>query len=184
MAQMKTSASALLITLLAALAPSGAAAAPSCRLPGGRTIATGSLAKLIAVPTPGGAALFACIRRSGRKVALDDSYSDARLAGRWVAWQRAGQPGRWRIAVHDLRTGRERLVDGHVAAHSLGLTTRGSIVWAQEQESDPATPLYANEVASGGRLLDGGDVDATSVRVAGRRVSWLSGGQARSAVVR
>src|SRR5439155_10802237 len=118
---------------------------------------------------------------SGRKVALDDSYSDARLAGRWVAWQRSGRPGDWRIAVHDLRTGHERLVDGHVAAHSLGLTTRGSIVWADRLDSDPRTPLFANEPGRSGRLLDGGDVDATSVVLRGRRVTWISGDVKRSA---
>lgn len=173
-----------MVTAVVAALPAPAAAAASCRIPAGRTVATGAVAKLIAVPTPGGSALFACIRRTGRKIALDDSYSDARVAGRWVAWQRAGRPGHWRIAVHDLRSGKERLVNGHVAGHSLGLTARGSIVWAQSLESSSATPLYANEVEAGGRLLDGGDVDAGSVDLAGRRVSWLSGGERRAALLR
>jgi hypothetical protein len=171
----------LLVAVAATAAP--AAQAASCRVPGGRTVATGRLAKLIAVPTPEGSALFACIRRTGRKVALDDSFTDARLAGRWVAWQRAGAGGKWRIAVHDLRSGKERLVNGHVAAHSLGLTTRGSIVWAQQQDNSVDTPLYANELDAGGRLLDGGAVDASSVDLAGRRVSWLSAGVHRSAIL-
>jgi hypothetical protein len=153
-------------------------------VPGGRTVASGRLAKLIAVPTPAGSALFACIRRSGRKIALDDSFGDARLAGRWVAWQRAARAGKWRIAVHDLRSGKERLVNGHVAAHSLELTTRGSIAWAQDQDGSAATPLYANELGSGGRLLDGGAVDATSVQLAGRRLSWFSDDVLRTAVLR
>lgn len=169
----------------AALAVAAAPAeAASCRIPAGRVVATGAVAKLLAVPTPGGSALFACIRRSGRKVALDDSYSDARVAGRWVAWQRAGRGGKWRIAVHDLRTGKERLVIGHVAERSLRLTSRGSIAWAQAQDASPATPLYANEAEDGGRLLDGGAVDAASVDLAGRRLSWLSGGEPRSALLR
>ena len=46
------------------------------------------------------------------------------------------------------------------------------------------TPLYANEVEDGGRLLDGGDVDAGSVELAGRRLSWLSGTEPRSALLR
>lgn len=175
-------AASLVLAALTTLTPAAEAAA-SCRLPGGRVVTTGRVATLIAVPTPSGAALFACIRRSGRKVALDDSYRDARVAGRWVAWQRAGKPGRWRIAVHDLRTGKERLVNGHVAEHSLGLTTGGSIVWAQAQESGPETPLFANELEGGGRLLDAGEVDAASVDLAGRRVSWLSGGERRAAVL-
>lgn len=176
--------SALAAVTLALIAPAPAGASPSCRLPAGRVVASDRLARLIAVPTPQGPALYACIRRSGRKIALDDSFSDARLTGRWVAWQRAGRPGFWRIVVHNLRTGRERLVDGHVAAHSLGVTARGSIVWAQQQESTSATPLYANEVTSGGRLLDGGDVDARSVTLDGRRVTWLSSGLPRSALLR
>jgi hypothetical protein len=173
--------------LLAVAALTGgapAAKAASCRIPSGRVVTTGEVAKLVAVPTPRGSALFACIRRSGRKVALDDSYSDARVTGRWVAWQRAGRGGRWRIVVHDLRTGKERLVIGHVAAHSLKLTARGSIAWAQEQDGSPATPLYANEIEDGGRLLDSGDVEAASVDLAGRRLSWLSAGEPRSAILR
>jgi hypothetical protein len=173
-----------LIALVLGLSTPGHAATARCRVPGGHTIATGEVAKLIAVPTPTGSALLACIRRSGRKVALDDSYSDARLAGRWAAWQRSGRPGHWRIAVQDLRSGRSRLVNGHVAAHSLRLTSSGSIVWAQAQESGPQTPLYANEIRIGGRLLDGGAVDAHSVRLAGRRVSWLSSGERRAAILR
>jgi hypothetical protein len=174
---------AICIGAMALVAPP-ASAAPSCRIPGGTTVAVGRVAKVIAIPTPNGSALFACIRRTGRKIDLDDGYSDARVAGRWVAWERRGRPGKWRIAVHDLRTGEERLVDGHVAAHSLLLTTRGTIVWAQERDDGPATPLFANDAVSGGRLLDGGAVDATSLRLAGRRVSWLSGGEPRSALVR
>ena len=164
------------------LLPAVVQAAP-CRIPGGRTVTSGAVAKLIAVPTPSGAALYACIRRTGRKVALDDRYTDARLAGRWVAWQRAPRPGGWRIVVHDLRTGKERLVDGHVAAHSLRLTLRGSVVWAQALESGTDTPLYANEKKTGGRLLDGGAVDATSVRLEGRRVSWFRDDVMHSAVL-
>ena len=160
------------------------AEAASCRMPSGRVVATGEVAKLIAVPTPSGAALFACIRRSGRKVALDDSYSDARIAGRWVAWQRPGSLGKWRIAVRDLRTGKERLVIGRVAAHSLKLTTRGSIAWAQALDDSAATPLYANEVGRGGRLLDGGDVDVKSIDLAGRLLTWLSGGKPESVFLR
>jgi hypothetical protein len=160
------------------------AAAPSCHLPGGRTVATGRIAKLIALPSPGGSVLYACIRRSGRKVYLDDGYAKPRLAGRWVTWQRPGRPGKWRIAVHDLRGGKERLVDGHVAADSLLLTARGTIVWAQQQESGGETPLYSNDLVAGGRLLDGGAVDPKSLHLAGRRLSWLSGGERRSAIVR
>ena len=167
-----------------ALLPGAGQAAGGCAIPGGKTIASGRVATLITVPTLKGFALFACIRRSGRKIALDEDVGDARLAGRWVAWQRPKTDRGWRIAVHDLRAGRERLVVGHVAAHSLRLTTRGSVVWAQELDTSPATPLYANELGSGGRLLDDGAVDATSVALAGRRVSWVSGAGRRSALVR
>ena len=185
---MKQLAGVFLVTLVVAGPASAASAASAvsrpCRIPGGDTVARNSIAKLIAVPTPDGAALFACIRRDGRKIALDDGYSDARLAGRWVAWQRPGRPRHWRIAVHDLRTGDERLVDGHVAAHSLALTTRGSIVWADRLDADPRTPLFANELHKRGRLLDGGDVDPTSVKVRGRRVTWFSSDVEHSATVR
>src|SRR4051794_4690983 len=84
----------LTVAALALVGPLHAqAAAATCRVPGGHTVATGKLAKLIAVPTPNGSALIACIRRTGRKIALDDSYTDARVAGRWAAWERAGRPG-------------------------------------------------------------------------------------------
>jgi hypothetical protein len=179
--RMKRALGVFLLTTFAAAAP--AHAAGSCRIPAAHVVAGNRTAQLLSIPTPNGSALYACIRRSGRKIALDDSYSDARLSGRWVAWQRAGKPGNWRIAVHDLRTGKERLVDGHEAAHSLRLTTRGTIAWAQQQDAGGTTPLYENSVDAGGRLLDAGDVDASSVRLAGRRLSWLSGGVAHSAIV-
>ena len=175
---------ALTTLFLALVLAAPADAAATCRVPAGHTVAKNRVAALISIPTPDGTALFACIRRSGRKIALDDGYSDARLAGRWVAWQRPGTGGRWRIAVHDLRSGRERLVIGHVAAHSLVLTTRGSIAWAEQLDGSEATPLYANELARGGRLLDGGDVDASSVDISGRRVMWISAGAEHTAVLR
>jgi hypothetical protein len=177
---------ALAISLLAAvlLPATTAAAAPSCRIPGGHTVASDSVARLIAVPTPDGSALYACIRRSGRKVPLDDGFADARLTGRWVAWERRDRPGQRRIVVHDLRSGKERLVNGHVAAHSLRLTARGSIVWAQRLENALQTPLFANEPGRGGHLLDGGEVDATSVVLNGRHVTWFSSDVLRSATVR
>lgn len=181
---MKQAIGALFLSGVIAASATPSVAASSCRVPAGRVVAGGSVAKLLAVPTPGGSALFACIRRSGRKVALDDAFADARLAGRWVAWQRPGGRGKWRIAVHDLRTGEERLVIGHVAEHSLRLTTRGSIAWAQQLDDSAATPLYANEIGRGGRLLDGGGVDARSLRLAGRLLSWVSDGQEYSAVLR
>src|SRR5213075_3035265 len=108
-------------------------------------ITTTKVAKLISVPTPGGAALYACIRRSGRKIPLDLRYADARLAGRWVAWQRHSR-SKWRIDVHDLRTGRERLIDGHVTDHALFLTTTGTAVWAQRLDSDVG--VFSNAVKS------------------------------------
>lgn len=181
---MKQALTGLFLGLALAWAAVPAAAAPSCRIPGGQILATGRLAKLIAVPTPSGRALYACIRRSGRKLPLDDGFSDARLAGRWVAWQRASSGEKWRLVVHDLRTGKERLVIGHVAAHSLVLTTRGSIAWAQRVDTSAATPLYANEPGRSGRLLDGGDVAAGSVALEDRRVTWISGGVERSALLR
>jgi hypothetical protein len=95
---------ALTVFLLLAVLAVPASASASCRLPSGRTVAKGRVAVLIALPTPGGGSvLYACIRRSGRKVALDDGYSDARVAGRWVGWQRPVRKGRWRIVVRDLR---------------------------------------------------------------------------------
>ncbi|MFL5895213.1 MAG: hypothetical protein ACJ76Z_08875 [Thermoleophilaceae bacterium] len=177
---MKLTLSPILVLLaLAAAGPAGARS--SCHLPGGRTIATDRVAKLIALPAPGGDALFACIRRTGRKVALDDSYADARLAGRWVGWQRhAG--GKWRIDVHDLRSGRERLVDGHVAEASLFLTTTGTAVWAQA--FDQGFLVFANDVRTGGHLLDSGAIEPRSLRLSGRRASWRKDGALYSADVR
>jgi hypothetical protein len=175
---------ALTVFLLFAALAAPASAAASCRIPAGRTVAKGRVAVLISVPTPGGAALYACIRRSGRKVALDDGFSDARVAGRRGGWQRPVRNGRWRVVVHDLRRNEERFVNARVAAHSLVLNTHGSIAWAQALDGSAATPLYANDFDTGGRLLDGGDVDASSVDLVGRRVEWVSGGVVRSAVLR
>jgi hypothetical protein len=181
---MKQTIGSLCCGLVLAAAATPASAAPSCRIPGGRVVATGAVAKLITVPTPIGSALYACIRRTGRKVTLDDGYTDARVAGRWAAWQRPERADKWRIVVHDLRTGKERLVIGRVAAHSLKLTTRGSIAWAERLEGSDATPLYANEPGVGGRLLDNGNVEATSVRLEGRLLSWSSDGVEYSSLLR
>lgn len=175
---------AVLVAAVCLAAPS-IGRTPSCHLPAGRVVAADHVAELLSVPSPRAAALFACIRRTSRKIALDDGFSDARLAGRWVAWQRPGRGRDWLIAVHDLRTGRERLVDGRVAARSLRVSARGSIVWAQRERVGAPTPLYANDVRSGGRLLDGGEVDARSVRLVGGRVTWrTSDGGRHSARVR
>lgn len=163
------------------LAASPATAHPSCHLPAGRTIATDRVAKLIAVPGLRGTALFACIRRTGRKVALDERYADARLSGRWVSWQRH-TGGQWRIDVHDLRSGRERLVDGHVTDHAVFLTTTGTVVWAQA--FDQGVFVFANDLRTGGHLLDNGAIDPSSLRLSGRHVSWLKDGQLSSADVR
>jgi hypothetical protein len=171
---------AVLLTALTLAQP--AHAAPSCHIPAGRTFASNRIAKLIRVPTPDGAALYACIRRTGRKVALDIGFADARLAGRWVAWQRRAVRGEWRIDVHDLRTGRERLVDGHVTQDALFLTTTGTIVWAQRLTDDIG--VFANDVATGGHLLGRGAVDPASLRLDGRRVSWRAGGDLYTADVR
>jgi hypothetical protein len=181
---MKQTIGSLFCGLVLAAAATPASAAPSCRVPGGRVVAKDTVARLIAVPTPAGSALYACIRRTGRKVPLDDGYTNARVAGRWAAWQRPERAGRWRIVVHDLRTGKERLVIGHVAAHSLELTTRGSIAWAEELDGSDATPLYANEPGIGGRLLDDGNVEAKSVRLDGRLLSWVSDGVGYSNLLR
>ena len=177
-ARLKHAAAAIVCLLTMA---AQASAAPSCRVPGGHTVATDRIARLIGVPTPVGNALYACIRRTGRKVPLDISYSDARLAGRWAAWQRH-ENGRWRIAVRDLRSGRQRLIIGHVAEDALFLTTTGTAVWAQLLPSDVG--VFANSLAGDGRLLGRGAVEPASLRVRGRHVSWRAGGSDYTADVR
>jgi hypothetical protein len=140
------------------------------------------VARLIAIPSREGNALYACVRRTGRKVPLDISYSHARLAGRWVAWQRRNAAGDWRIAVHDLRRGRERQVDGHVVDRAVALTTTGTVVWVHPEPQGVA--LFANDAATGGHLLDTGQIDPGSLRLDGRLVSWTNAGVRRSATVR
>ena len=89
--------------------------------------------------------------------------------------------GTWRIDVHDLRSGRERLVIGHVADHAIFLTTTGTIVWAQRLDQDVG--VFANALRSGGRLLDRGAIEPTSLHLSGRHASWQKDGQAYSADV-
>jgi hypothetical protein len=159
-----------------------AAADASCHIPGGRSIARNRVARLISVPSPGGSALFACILRTGRKVALDEPYADARLAGHWVSWQRRNPDGQWRIAVHDLRTGRERFVDGHIAGHAAFLTTTGTAVWAQQFSG--FVGIFANDLRTGGHVLGKGQIDPASLRLSGRLVSWRQDGADYTADVR
>ena len=163
-------------------APAAAAAQPSCRIPGGRTVARDRVAELIAVPTPQGSALYACIRRNGRKIALADRFTHARLAGRWVAWQRHAA-GSWRIVVYDLRARRARFVDGHVARDALFLTTTGTAVWANRLP-DESVGVFANDLRTGGHLLGRGAIDPASLRLSGRHVTWREGTDRFSADVR
>ena len=118
----------------------GAHAAPSCRVPaGGRSPRDGSRSS--------SGSRRRTARRSTRVSAAAAARSRSTRLRRARAWRAAGSRGsaRARRAAGDRGArpahGRERLVDGHVAAHSLELTTRGTIVWAQDQDDSAATPL-------------------------------------------
>ena len=87
-ARLKHAAAAIVCLLTVA---AQASAAPSCRVPGGHTVATDRIARLIGVPTPVGNALYACIRRTGRKVPLDIGYLGEWKTPFWVGDENRGE---------------------------------------------------------------------------------------------
>ena len=208
--------SLLVITLALAavvsLSPGAALAKqPSaCKLHGDSTEAKNQVARVFSAPReiegdPAGSRLFGCLRSVGRPLALADafddgyvlsgSWSDVRLAGRFVAWSDSTtdisckadcplgyEPTRSSIGVADLRRRRIRRISGVVAGRGLVLTNTGAVAWA--------APAAANGVAirawdrNGLRTLDTGAIAPASLTLDGSTISWTKAGVGSSATLR
>ena len=133
-----------------------------------------------------------------------DVFGTARLAGRFVAYwstyfSKYDGDIFFMIYVRDLRSGqvtrtvheeyydlRDQPVFSADGLTGLLLTTRGEAGWILRDPRSQA-PRYVVEVADGSpsghaaaRIDDSGLVDGSSLSLAGRELSWRSGGAARS----
>jgi len=195
---------------IAVLAPGTAAAGsgPTCRPSAHQVLGRSGTAVVFRRRTSAGgeygeeSALYACLKRRQRPLHLT-SFGEGQVpklehvpganpafAGSYVAlaygfvepacakYMGGGpQCEVFVIASFNLRTGRVRAT-ASLPASSLVVTLAGWIAWVS-----PTGQLEA--VDSGGKLtLDGGPVEASSVRAAGETIRWSSAGTVHSAELR
>lgn len=183
-----------------ASAPATAAAAPSCKPAGARTVTADREALVFELRDGETMQLWGCRRATGRRTrlaeAFDDdyvsssSYARVRLRGHMVAFAVTAydisckgncppdyRPERTFVEVHDLR--RSRLVRAVPDAVPLDLavTTRGGVAWTQRAD-DGVVEVRAAD-AWGRRTLDRGAIDARSLSSELTIVSWLRDGTER-----
>jgi hypothetical protein len=73
----------------------------------------------------------------------------------------------------------------HNVVRALVLRANGAVAWIGEDLTATSYEVRAVEAGGADRLLDSGTaVDPTSLRLAGDRLSWVSGGAARTATLR
>lgn len=204
-------AAALTLALAAALPTASSAATKkrSCSAKGAETVAKNRYVRVYTLAGRRGtdeiARLYACLRKTNRRVRLDtasdDGYVSAqtfdtvRLNGRFVAWQHSEYDGSCKdqcppgydqtpveLRVANVRTRKVKRVDGSLGeGDALVVTRRGAIAWIE-----PGDPVSVRAVdADGRRVLDeGDDIDGGSLRLSGSTVSWIAGGAPMSAVLR
>jgi hypothetical protein len=203
---------ALALTLAALVALAGGVDVASaakhrkpCARKGSTTVVATRQVRVYEVPNrEGGDHLYGCLRSSGLRRLLEDSYDDfyvtsgkydhVRVAGRFVAWQftatdiscKAACPPDYDptvtgLFVRDLRARRNVTVDGEVAAHGrLVLTAHGALAWTEDSTLGVAVQAFDG---SGKRTLDDGAVAPGSLRLAGSTASWTNGGEQRTATL-
>lgn len=211
----RTSRAALLtFAITLAMPAAGASAdaqssrAKSCKVRGSQTIDQNRTARVYEVAARGSgdvtSRLFACIRRTGRKIELEeasdngldqsDSYGTVRLNGRFVAWSETVTDASCRadcppgfdgtttgVTVRDLRARRARGVETSMAVTDLVVTTRGIAAWI-EGTSDGAE-VRSWTPGSSTTLLDSGAIALTSLRLVRDVASWRKGGSTFSATL-
>jgi hypothetical protein len=202
---------AAIVVLVAAAPPAAASAGAgkrTCAAKGAKTVAQNRHARVFTTPGRGGdevGRLYACLRRTGRRVRVDtatddgyttsSAYNAVRLTGRYVAWQHSDfdvsckadcppgyDPSSAHLRVHDLRTRRTRRVAGELGeGTALVLARTGAIAWIQ-----PGSPVSVRAAdATGARVLYAGDdIDGGSLTVRGTTVGWIAGGTPMSAELR
>ncbi len=208
---LRLAAAGIAATVAATLVPAPTAdAAATCRKAGSQTVAQNRTARVYSVAVASSdnyviARLYGCVRRSGRRVRLaeatdDDiysssSWSDVRLAGRFVAWSYRSDdvsckancppdysPTRRSIHLYDLRRRTSRSIAERVSDGALVLTTFGALAWATEFATGDVVVRASD--AEGLRTLDRGEIAPSWLRLDGAALHWTNAGQARSARLR
>jgi len=180
-------AAALMVTLMAGLAPQAARARPTCHVRGAHTVLTTGQVVLVRR----GIHYVACSRASGRRTKLADDFIENaprhfRIRGRFVAYDRDDgcfDPC-WRIVVLDVSSGKKRAsyasygMESTTALRRLVLDERGRVAWIRDFATGPELHRMDSD---GEETIDTGPgVEVDSLAIGGGRVTWQDGGQPRS----
>jgi hypothetical protein len=190
-----------------------AASSSSCHKPRGYVVQAKSH-EAVVFRRRSGLRAYGCLYRRGKLVLLSDAVGNYRLAGRYVAYllHSSDTEGTFtRVMVRDLRSGGFRHIeaaysqlpesrpdDGEADAKVTDLTLKrdGAVAWISCPPSDPgANHCYASDPEApyevwradsrGRKLLDASDaVGLRSLHREGARITWLRGGEMRSATLR
>lgn len=196
----------LSIALGAAAPALAAKPKPSCAKKGSKTVLRTPDVRMFTVrgqSIDGEVYLYACLLATGRKQELATEFSsdydgsgagfdDVRVAGRFAAWHswefdgscKADCPldydqSKESLITYDLRRGRVTRRSPFPAfttytAGSLALTQNGGLAWLSPGTPGPLQLVV--EDRAGRRVLDSGDIAATSVRAEISIVSWVRAG--------
>jgi len=128
-------------------------------------------------------------------------FYDVRLRGYYVAWASRftdiscgkfascppgavdGAVRTTTIKIHNVRRRRSRTVAGAPLARTLKLTTRGAVAWASGSADPGAVDIRASLRVGDNRLLDSGNIVATSLSLTGSKLVWVKDGLARAAIL-
>ena len=194
----------MLLALTGAADAGSAKRKRSCPRADTNTVARNSAVRLFVREADPNSTLYACLRRSRRTIKVvanfDDGlyesaeYSNVRLAGYFVAWSfertdiscKADCPPNYNATSYwiqrsDLRTGKEKTIDGGVHGSALRINRRGAVAWTEE-DNDGLFDVLAYDRA-GKRTLDHGLVPTRSLKFTGRTLRWTNGGVKRSATL-
>jgi hypothetical protein len=183
---------ALCAALVLALPAAQAQASASCAVRGSKTIAKNPTARLYSLRGN----LMACVRATGRKRLVAESYDDdyvssggwsnTRLAGHFAGFVFSAtdisckaacppdyEPTTVRTVAYDIESGRATAVMGGDLGRYV-LTARGALAWVDGSD------LKAN-MAGTTSVLDSGAIDPGSLRARSNLVFWTRDGVRRFA---
>jgi hypothetical protein len=202
----------LVVALLAATTAPAARASAPCRPKGSKTVAQTSKVRAFTRERSSDdhTLLYACLLSQGKPVYAteatgidayeetysESSFSDVRIAGRYVAWSTESSdlsckadcppdynPTSTSIGIINVRLRKKRAVPGaRVMGGGLVVTTTGAVAWTQ-QGAGGAIDVVASD-ADGKRTLDTGAIDPKSLTASGSTVRWTNAGAPRTATVR
>lgn len=175
-----------------ALAPSDAGAA-SCASKGSRTFAQNDQARLF---RDADLNWLVCSRTTGNAVVLasdpEEWLTRWKLGGSFIAyyWNACEPPGDGPcygdLRVLDVRRGRYAHSIGDNEPFAIVVHPNGALAWTEEGYGgeDTGGYVYRSTFRGKTRLDRGPDVDPGSLRLRGRKVSWVNGGRVRRATLR